>query len=121
MTVDIGLAIMNLMKIDETCFDPVTCSRWPFLAVRVRTVREESLQELVAAGADEIQEILEKKVLVLVGHTRDVVHHVSGIVLNKELRSASLEVGIRRKRGRTLDETVVSSGRVGMRGGTGVV
>ena len=62
--------------------DPVASSRRPLLAVRVWAVWEKALQELVAAGANEIQEILQEEVLVLIRHTGNIIHDVAGIVLD---------------------------------------
>ena len=79
------------------------------------------MQELVATGANKVEQILEEKVLVLVGHTRHIIHDISGIVLNEELCATRLEVGIRRQRSGTLNETIVCRSGVGMCGCTGIV
>ena len=62
--------------------NPVAGCRRPLLAVRVGTIREKTLKELVAAGTDEIEEILEQKILVLVRHTSDVVHDITSVMLD---------------------------------------
>ena len=41
-----------------TNLDPVAGGRRPLLAVRVRTIGEETLQELVATAANEVQQVL---------------------------------------------------------------
>lgn len=74
--------------------DPVTGSRRPLLAVGIRPVWEQSLQELVGAGADHVQQILDEHVFILVCHTRDVVHDVSSIVLDQKLCTTTLKVGV---------------------------
>ena len=81
----------------EAHLDPVSSSGWTLLAVGIWPVWEEGLQELVTTRADEIQKILQQKILVLVGHARHVVHDVSGIVLDEELRAASLEMRVTRE------------------------
>ena len=101
--------------------DPVASSRRPLLAVRVWAVWEKALQELVAAGANEIQEILQEEVLVLIRHTSHVVHHITSIVLDQELRAAGLEVRVARKCSCALDEGVVGGGGVGVGGRASVV
>jgi hypothetical protein len=99
----------------------VTCSRWPLLTIGVGTIREERLEELVSTAPNKVQKVLQQEILVLVRHSLDIVHDISSIVLHQELRATSLEVRIRRKCGSTLDEGVVSSSRIRMRGGAGIV
>ncbi len=105
----------------NTGLDPVARSRRPLLAIRIGPVREESLQELIATRPDEVQQVLHEEVLVLVSHPRNVVHHITGIVLDQELRAASLEVGITGERSCALYEAVIRGGGVRMGGSAGVV
>ena len=80
----------------KTDLDTVTRRGRPLLAVRVWTIWEEALEELVSTGANEIQKVLDEHVLVLVSHSRDIVHDVSGVVLDEELSTARVEVRIAR-------------------------
>ena len=77
---------------NATHLDPISSSWRPLLAVRVWTVGEQTLQELVLAGADEVQKILEQQILVLIRHARHVIHHVACVVLDEELSTTSFEV-----------------------------
>lgn len=74
--------------------DSVSSSGRSFLAVGIRAFWEKLLQELVAAYRDEVQQILDKLVFILIGHSRDVVHHVSRVMLNQELGTSRLEVQV---------------------------
>ena len=95
-----------------TTLDPVAGSRRPLLAIRIRTVGEKALQELVATPTNEVQQILHEDILVLVRHAGNVIHHVAGIVLDQELRTTGFEMRVTRKCRCTLDEGVVGGGRV---------
>jgi len=100
--------------------DLVTGGWRPLFRLMIHLLREECVQELVLGPIDQIQDILHQCILVLVGHPRDVVQHITGVVLDQELIAAGLEVGIRGKHIAPLDEGVVGSGRVGV-GGRGSV
>lgn len=40
--------------------DPVAGSRWPLLAVGIGSIREDTLQELITTGTDEVEQVLGK-------------------------------------------------------------
>lgn len=105
----------------STGFNLVPSARGSFLAIGIRAVREQALEELVARARNEICQVLHEGVLVLVRHPSDSVHHVSGIVLHQELRATRFEVGIGRESGRPLDERAVCGGWIGVRGSCCVV
>lgn len=68
--------------------DSITGRRWPLFAARIWSFGEDSLKELVPTRANEIPDILDERVLVLVRHTGDIVHHISSVMLDKELSSS---------------------------------
>src|SRR5579863_3849085 len=76
---------------------PVARSWRTFLAIGIRTFREQSLQECIATHRNEIQQVFDKGVLVFVRHSRNMVHDVTSIVFDQELRPASLEVRVSSK------------------------
>jgi len=94
--------------------DLISSGRRSLLVGRIDLVGEELLQESVRTGRDEIQDVLDQTVLVLVRHSRDVVEHLSSIVLDEELGTSRLEVGVGSERAQSLDEGVVGGGRVGV-------
>lgn len=65
------------------------------------------MKEAVRTGGDEIQNVLDETVLVLVRHPRDVVEHLSSVVLDEELGSSRLEVGVGSEGAESLNEGVV--------------
>ena len=105
---------MSTLSSLTTHLDLVTSCGRPLLRVVVHLVREQTMQEAIFTRFDEIQDILHQSVLVLVGHPWDIVQHVAGVVLDHELVSSCFKVGVRSKGIATLDEGVVSGGRIGM-------
>ena len=70
-------------------------SRWrPLLAIGIRTVREEALQEGIATGPNQVVDVLDESIFVLVRHARDIVRDISGVVLDHELIATRLEVRV---------------------------
>lgn len=60
------------------------------LGVIVDLVGEKSKKKLVLGHLQDLQMILQERILVLLDHTRNFVGHVSGIVLNKESLSSHM-------------------------------
>jgi hypothetical protein len=90
-----------------TYLDPVASCGGSFLTIGIRAIREEGLQKSILTTRHEVQEVLDKGILVLVRHAGDIVHHVSGIMPDQELRAAGLKVRIGGQRGCTLNEAAV--------------
>ncbi len=100
---------------------PVACGWRTFLAIGIRTVREQCLQKCVTAHRNEIQQIFDESVLVLVRHPCNMVHDITSIMFDQELRPASLKVRVGSKSRSSLYETVISCHRICMRSCCGIV
>ena len=109
------------MTTQDSYLDSVPSCWRPFLAVRIRSVWKQRLEELVATATYEIENILHQSVLVFVRHARDIVHHISSVMLHKKLGPTGLEVGIRRQHSCTLYKAIISSSRVGVRRSASVI
>lgn len=79
------------------------------------------MQEWILARFDEIQDILDQRVLVLFRHARNVVRHFSCIMLDEELLTSHFKVGVASEHRGTLDKRVVGSRGIGMGCRCGVV
>lgn len=82
---------------------------------------EQLVQELVLTALYQVEQILDKSVLVLIGHTRYVVEYIAGIMLDHEFAASVLEMRVGREHIASLDEGVVGCRRVGMCRGSGIV
>ena len=101
--------------------DSIASGGRTLLAVGVRAVWEQILQELVPTARHEIQQVLDQGILVLISHSSNIVHHVSGVVFDQELRSSGFKVSVRGKHGASLDKTAVSGGWICVCSRTSVV
>ena len=91
----------------EVYLNLVSLCRGPLLAVWVGSIREEFLQERVSTIANEVQQVLDKGILVLVRHPCDVVHDIPGIMPDQKLGSTGFKVWVARQYRRSLDEAVI--------------
>jgi hypothetical protein len=118
----VGLALHEVGdEVVGGCLNLVTSSRGTLLGVVVDLVGEEGAEEWVCASLNEVENVLAQLVLVLVGHTRDVVKHITGVVLDQELVAARLKVRVGSEHARALDERVVGRRRVGVGSSGGIV
>lgn len=76
---------------------------------------------MIARSTDKVQQIFDERVLILICHPGHVIHDVSSIMLNQELRAAGLEVRVRRKRRTTLDKRVIRRCRICVRRSSRIV
>ena len=95
-------------KWEVAYLDSIPSSWRSLFAVWVNSIREKSLQELVAATSHKIQQVFDKRVLVLVGHASDIVHHIPSVMPDQELGASSFEMRVRRKHRSSLNEAIVS-------------
>lgn len=80
-----------------THLNSVSGSRRPLLVVRIDAIWEQRLQESISTASNEIEQILDERILVLVGHASDVVHDISSVVADQELGTTSFEMGVCRE------------------------
>lgn len=88
----------------RACLDLVSSAGGPFLAIGVWTIWEQALKEVVARANNKISQVLYERILVLVRHPGNSVHHVSGIMFHQKLRATRLKMWVRSKASRALDE-----------------
>jgi len=77
-----------------TYSDPVTRSRRTFLAIRIRPIGEQCLQELVIAAGNKVQQIFDEGIFILVRHSSDIIRNVTSIMFDQKLRSTGFEMWI---------------------------